>query len=187
MTIDNLLKKTLASSTLALSLLAATTCSSEDPAEQPEWPTECRIKNYTEECFCEDMSGTYSVHKGGDCNPLYTEISIEQFPQEWDGEPRAYCWEYPACNITIIGTNIKTGEKTPLNCRDIMFPYGAVMGNRVEKTNITNDELVQCNDDVIKLYSNNRECAFWLKRTSSVPAMKQGVNYNNCFYEGEIK
>ncbi|MBU0457371.1 MAG: hypothetical protein ABH824_07505 [Nanoarchaeota archaeon] len=187
MTLDNLLKKTLTSSTLALSLLAATTCSSEDPAEQPEWPADCRIKNYTEECFCEDMSGTYSVHKGGDCNPLYTEISIEQFPQETVG-PYANCYENPACSITIIGTNIKTGEKSALNCRSNFFLNSAVIGNQVKETNITNDELVQCDKDYIKLYSNNRECSFWLKRTSSVPAMKEGIDYGYCdFDKGELK
>ncbi|MBU0457370.1 MAG: hypothetical protein KKD75_04475 [Nanoarchaeota archaeon] len=178
MTIDNLLKKTLASSTLALSLLAATTCSSEDPAEQPEWPTDCHTKDYFDkpEKFCENFTGTYNVN-ATNCSAKFSEIQIEQF-DECESENLCYA---KGCEVVIIGKNIKDGS---MEC---ILPRSWEM---VAKGNVVNTRdygsLTQCNSDTIKLINQNGDCTYWLSKTLGQPKLFHDVDYKCSWTEGYI-
>ena len=126
--------------------------------EGDTWP-ECKIRESYQ--GCEGLSGTYQVLETN-CTNKYDEIFI------WMGDDVTdvdYDLEDYCTHSSIGAIDKKSGE---LDCLKGACGDGyEITGNKVESYH---HEFIKCDDTIMKMYWNSRECEAYLEKVAPAPA-----------------
>ncbi len=130
------------------------------------YPTECQIKEYVDNQFCEDFTGEYLVLEPT-CTSKYDTVFIKT--ESYDSEAQG-------CSAFISALDKKSGEEECLELCD--FECNGFEGNYISDEN-PEYTFIKCNDNFVKMKWYNGDCEAWLEKVSPDPGNVVNICYDD--------